>query len=340
MGFFDHVEALRWHIMRSAIAVVALSFIAFTQKKFIFDFLLFGPTRADFPTNRLFCWLDAQATYFQGLCIKDAKFIFINTDITGQFMLHIQMSLYVGAIAAFPYIFWEVWRFVKPALHEREIRNTRGIVFITSLLFTIGCLFGYFVIAPFSLNFLIQYQATAIVQNMIDINSYIGLLITMTIPTGILFELPMLVFYFVRLLKKWSWVALVTTAITIVITDQLSSSLIKPWIGRLRPCNDPSLAEQVQLIVNCGSGFSFVSSHAANHFDIACFLIVMLQHRLKWILPVALFWAALVSFAQVYVGVHYPLDVICGGLLGVAIGILTGKICKGILIKHNPQVFA
>ena len=150
----------------------------------------------------------------------------------------------------------------------------------------------------------------------------------------------LLVFYFVRLLKKWSWVALVTTAITIVITDQLSSSLIKPWIGRLRPCNDPSLAEQVQLIVNCGSGFSFVSSHAANHFGIACFLIVMLQHRLKWILPVALFWAALVSFAQVYVGVHYPLDVICGGLLGVATGILAGKICKGILIKHNPQVFA
>ena len=187
MGFFDHVEALRWHIMRSAIAVVALSFIAFTQKKFIFDFLLFGPTRADFPTNRIFCWL------------KDAKFIFINTDITGQFMLHIQMSLYVGAIAAFPYIFWEVWRFVKPALHEREIRNTRGIVFITSLLFTIGCLFGYFVIAPFSLNFLIQYQATAIVQNMIDINSYIGLLITMTIPTGILFELPMLVFLLTKL---------------------------------------------------------------------------------------------------------------------------------------------
>jgi membrane-associated phospholipid phosphatase len=150
----------------------------------------------------------------------------------------------------------------------------------------------------------------------------------------------LLVFYFVRLLKKWSWVALLTAAITVVITDQVSSTLIKPWIGRLRPCNDPSLAEQVQLIVNCGSGFSFVSSHAANHFGIACFLIVMLQHRLKWILPVALFWAALVSFAQVYVGVHYPLDIICGGLLGVAIGILAGKICKGILIKHNLQVFA
>ncbi len=199
MGFFDHIEALRWHIMRSAIAIVTGALIAFTQKKFIFDYLLFGPTRADFPTNKLFCWMETQSTFFQGLCIQDAKFTFINTDITGQFMLHLQMAMYVGAIGAFPYVFWELWRFVKPALHEREIRNTRGIVFITSLLFTFGCLFGYFIIAPFSINFLIQYQATSIVQNMIDINSYIGLLITMTIPTGILFELPMLVYLLTKL---------------------------------------------------------------------------------------------------------------------------------------------
>lgn len=199
MGFFDHIEALRWHIMRAAIVVVAAAMFAFTQKKLVFDYLLFGPTRADFPTNRFFCWLEQQGSFFNGLCIRDAKFVFINTDITGQFMLHIQMALYVGAIAAFPYVFWEVWRFVKPALHEREIRNTRGIVFVTSLLFTIGCLFGYFIITPFSLNFLIQYQATEIVQNMISIDSYIGLLITMTIPTGILFELPMLVFLLTKL---------------------------------------------------------------------------------------------------------------------------------------------
>ncbi|MDB5227470.1 MAG: Sec-independent protein translocase TatC [Bacteroidota bacterium] len=199
MGFFDHVEALRWHIMRSAIVVVAFALIAFTQKKFMFDYLLFGPTKENFPTNKLFCWLDAHSSFFQGMCIRDAHFTFINTDITGQFMLHLQMAMYVGAIAAFPYIFWEVWRFVKPALHEREIRNTRGIVFVTSFLFTIGCLFGYFIITPFSVNFLIQYQATPIVKNMIDINSYIGLLITMTIPTGVLFELPMLVYLLTKL---------------------------------------------------------------------------------------------------------------------------------------------
>ncbi len=199
MGFFDHIEALRWNIMRSAIVIVVFSIVAFTQKKFIFDDLLFGPTRPDFPTNRLFCWLEANYSFFTGLCIQDVQFTFINTDITGQFMLHLQMAMYVGAIAAFPYVFWEIWRFIKPALHEREIRNTRGIVFVTSFLFTIGCLFGYFVIAPFSINFLIQYQATSIIKNMIDINSYIGLLITLTIPTGVLFELPMLVFLLTKL---------------------------------------------------------------------------------------------------------------------------------------------
>lgn len=194
MGFFDHIEALRWHIMRAAIAVVVCMLVAFTQKKFIFDTLLFGPTRADFPTNKLFCWLESKYSFINGLCIQGAHFTFINTDIMGQFMLHLQMSMYIGGIMAFPYIFWELWRFVKPALHEREIKNTRGIVFITSLLFTIGCLFGYFIITPFSVNFLIQYQATEIVQNMIDINSYLGLLVTMTLPVGILFELPMLVY--------------------------------------------------------------------------------------------------------------------------------------------------
>jgi sec-independent protein translocase protein TatC len=199
MGFFDHIEALRWHIMRSVGVILLFTIVAFTQKKLMFDYLLFGPTRADFPTNKLFCWLEANIPFLSGLCIKDAKFTFINTDIVGQFMLHIQMAMYVGGVMAFPYIFFELWRFVKPALHEREIRNTRGIVFVTSLLFTIGCLFGYFIITPFCVNFLIQYQATEIVQNLIDINSYIGLLITMTIPTGILFELPMLVYLLTKL---------------------------------------------------------------------------------------------------------------------------------------------
>lgn len=236
MGFFDHIEALRWHIMRSAIVVVICAIVAFTQKKFIFDDLLFGPTRPDFPTNRFFCWLDAHSAIFSGLCIQGAKFTFINTDITGQFMLHLQMSMYVGIIAAFPYIFFELWRFVKPALKEREIRNTRGIVFVTSILFTIGCLFGYFIITPFSVSFLIQYQATELVQNLINIDSYIGLLISMTVPTGILFELPMLVFLltklgiltpdFMRTGRKIAYVAILIIVAIITPQGDITSLLL------------------------------------------------------------------------------------------------------------------
>ncbi|MEO6166709.1 MAG: phosphatase PAP2 family protein [Chitinophagales bacterium] len=150
----------------------------------------------------------------------------------------------------------------------------------------------------------------------------------------------LLVIYFVWRFKKLSWVTIAIALLTVVITDQVSSSMIKPLVHRLRPCNDDLISAQVHLLVSCGSGFSFVSSHAANHFGIACFVIVLLQNKFKWIMPVGLLWAALVSFAQIYVGVHYPVDTVCGALLGITIGTFTGRICKNILEKTNPQAFA
>ncbi len=149
----------------------------------------------------------------------------------------------------------------------------------------------------------------------------------------------LLVFYFLRRFKKKSWVPLLSAAITVVLTDQLSSSVIKPLVHRLRPCNDPSITSQVHLLVGCGSGFSFVSSHAANHFGIACFLIVLLHDRFKWITAAAIAWAALVCFAQVYVGLHYPFDILGGALIGIAAGTTTGIICKRILGGHQPHAF-
>ncbi|HUM45635.1 MAG TPA: phosphatase PAP2 family protein [Chitinophagales bacterium] len=150
----------------------------------------------------------------------------------------------------------------------------------------------------------------------------------------------LLLIYLVWRFKKLSWAIMITALLTVVITDQVSSSVIKPFVQRLRPCNDPLISSQVHLLVNCGSGFSFVSSHAANHFGIACFVIVLLHSRFRWIAPAALLWAALVSFAQIYVGVHYPVDTICGALLGIATGTITGRICRNILEKNNPQAFA
>jgi membrane-associated phospholipid phosphatase len=116
--------------------------------------------------------------------------------------------------------------------------------------------------------------------------------------------------------------------------------VIKPLVHRLRPCNDPELSSQVHLLVGCGSGYSFVSSHAANHFGFALFIIILFKDRFSWITVPALLWAFLVSFAQVYVGLHYPADVTLGALIGILIGWATGTICKNILVKKNPTAFA
>jgi membrane-associated phospholipid phosphatase len=140
-------------------------------------------------------------------------------------------------------------------------------------------------------------------------------------------------------LFRWqSIIILLTTGLTVLLTDQIASSIIKPAVERLRPCNDPTIATQVHLLVDCGSGFSFVSSHASNHFGIAVFLILILGKRFRWVAPIVIFWATLISFAQVYVGLHYPMDMIAGAALGVLIGIITGRFCKTALRKSGMDI--
>jgi undecaprenyl-diphosphatase len=124
--------------------------------------------------------------------------------------------------------------------------------------------------------------------------------------------------------KGWFWC--IAFLITFILSDQISAGFIKPHVNRIRPCNNPALADMVHIIVPCGSGKSFPSSHAANHFSMGIFSAMTLGRYARWVWPVAILWAAAVAYSQVYVGVHYPLDVICGGFLGAAIGIVTGAL--------------
>ena len=152
------------------------------------------------------------------------------------------------------------------------------------------------------------------------------------------FWIPLYVLLVAYVVYQYRWhsiIVIILAALTVTLTDQVASSLIKPAVHRLRPCNDAVLSSQVHLLVDCGSGFSFVSSHAANHFGIAVFLIILFGRKWNWLAPAALTWAALVAFAQVYVGLHYPVDVTAGALLGVAIGIFTGRLCLYALKKLN-----
>lgn len=199
MSFLDHIEDLRGHLVRSVIAVLFFTTLAFIGKSFIFDTLIFGPKNADFFTYRVLCELSQSIYHDDRLCITDVGFIVSNITMSGQFTQHLFVSFIAGIIAAFPYILWEVWRFIRPALKRSERRYATGIVFYGSILFTLGILFGYYLLSPISINFMGAYKVSEQVTNEINLESYISFVATLTLGTGLLFELPMVIYFFAKL---------------------------------------------------------------------------------------------------------------------------------------------
>lgn len=199
MSFLDHLDALRGHLVRSAIAILVLAVVAFGAKAIIFDGIILGPKNVDFLTYQFFCWLGTRVTALQGLCVQEIPFVVINIDMTGQFMQHLTVSIISGFIIAFPYIVWEFWRFVKPGLKQKEIKAARGMIFYISMLFFTGVAFGYFLLAPLSILFLGSYQISGEVMNQITLSSYIGTLTTLVIATGLIFELPVLAYFLAQI---------------------------------------------------------------------------------------------------------------------------------------------
>lgn len=198
MSFFDHLNELRGHLIRSVIAVFIFTGIAFYFKEFIFDKIILGPKNLDFWTYQMMCRL-ADTFNFKDFCIDKINFIIMNTAIAGQFTIHITTSIYAGIIAAFPYFVWEMWRFIKPALHDTERKSSTGIVSITSLLFITGVLFGYFLIVPLTITFLGSYTVSDEIINQITLDSYIGTISTLTLGCGITFELPIVIYFLSRI---------------------------------------------------------------------------------------------------------------------------------------------
>ena len=198
MTFLQHLEELRWHIIRSVIAVVVGAIVAFMLKDFIFDKVILAPKNPGFITNRLLCQL-ADAVNAPVLCINQNPLSLISIKMSGQFTTHITISLIAGVIMAFPYIFWEFWSFFRPALYEKERKHARGAVTAASSLFIIGILFGYYIISPLSINFLSSYRVSDLVDNQINITSYIGSVTSVALSAGITFELPIVVFFLARI---------------------------------------------------------------------------------------------------------------------------------------------
>ena len=198
MSFLDHLEELRWHLIRSVIAILIVAIVAFIFKDFIFDVLLFGPKQKDFVTYRWFCSMSQTLGQGNSFCIDELPFRIQSRTMAGQFSAHLWTSILAGFILAFPYIIFEFWKFISPGLYEKERKNARGFIFIASMLFFIGVLFGYYIVTPLSINFLGNYSVSSEIFNDFDLSSYIGLLRASVLAAGIIFELPIIVYFLTK----------------------------------------------------------------------------------------------------------------------------------------------
>lgn len=233
MNFLGHLEELRWHIIRSIIAILIFAIAAFIFKEFIFDKVILAPRTPNFPTNKL---LKKIADYLNtpALAINQEPLDLINIKMAGQFAMHITVSIVTGIILAFPYIFNEFWRFIKPALYRSERKYARGSIFYTSFLFAVGILFGYYIISPLSVNFLGTYHTSEQVDNQINLGSYISLVTSVVLSSGIVFELPVLIYFLSKIglvdatfLKKYRRHSIVLILIlSAIITPPDAFSLI------------------------------------------------------------------------------------------------------------------
>ena len=220
MSFLDHLEELRWHLIRSTLAIVIIGSVAFLMKDFIFDTVLFGPKKMDFPTYRLFCKIGTFLGIDSDFCADELPFTIQSRLMAGQFSAHIWTSIWAGFIIGFPYVLYEMWKFISPGLHANERKHSKGFIFTASFLFFLGALFGYYVVAPLSINFLGSYQVSSEVTNEFDLASYVSTVRISVLACGLVFELPIIVYFLTKvglvtpeILKKYRKISLVVILI-------------------------------------------------------------------------------------------------------------------------------
>jgi len=230
MSFLEHLEELRWHLVRSAIVILILMILAFTYITDIVRLVILAPLFADFPTNQLLCTIN------ESYCTVKLNILLQATDPTEQFTKAILIAVVSSIIISFPYIVWEFWRFIKPGLFPKEIKSLKGVVFIISALFLTGVLFAYYVVCPFSLNFLATFQLAPEVQNNWRIGEVISLIVNISLAGGILFEMPVLSYVlskigiltpkFMRKYRRHAIVAVLLTAGVLTPSPDILSQVL------------------------------------------------------------------------------------------------------------------
>ncbi len=198
MSFLDHLEELRWHIVRSVFAIAIFMVVAFIFTPWIFQNIIFAPARIDFPTFKWLCQL-GHLIGKEDLCFEQFPFKVQSRYLTGQFTMQVLAAFVIGFIISFPYVFWEIWRFVKPGLRQNEMKNSRGAVTAVSFLFMLGISFGYFILCPMMTLFFSTYSISDVIVNEFDITSYVSTFIALVFGSGLLFQLPVVVYFMTRI---------------------------------------------------------------------------------------------------------------------------------------------
>ncbi|MFA9190003.1 twin-arginine translocase subunit TatC [Flavobacterium sp. FZUC8N2.13] len=236
MSFLDHLEDLRWLLVRSTIAVVIMAIATYFISDYLFDTIIFGPTRPTFFTYVYFCELSHTLGFADSICVTEMPFIIQNTQMEGQVNVFIWICMLFGFILSFPYILWEVWKFISPALYKNEKKNAKVFIFSSSLLFFLGVIFGYFVVIPMSVNFVATFTVSDTVLNQFTLDSYIGMVKTSVIASGLFFELPIIIYFltklglvtpdFLRKYRKYAIVIVLIVAAIVTPPDVVSQTIV------------------------------------------------------------------------------------------------------------------
>jgi sec-independent protein translocase protein TatC len=235
MSFLDHLEDLRWHLIRIITAVVVVATIAFIFSRFIFNTIIFAPLDMSFPTYDFLCKAATFINLDTTFCNDKIPLILQNRTMAGQFSADIWTAILGGFVISFPYVIYQLWKFISPGLHQNERKHSRGFIIISSLLFFIGVLFGYYIVTPLSINFLANYSISDIVDNQIDISSYIALVRASALASGLIFELPIIIYLLTKIglvtpefLRKYRKYALVVVLIlsAIITPPDIASQVI------------------------------------------------------------------------------------------------------------------
>ena len=238
MTFIDHLEVLRWHIVRSAIALVAAAIVIFVKIDWIFDNVIYAPAREDFVTYHGLCNLGHKLHLGQALCMPPVKIPLLINSVAGTFTSAIDICFMGGLIVAFPYLFWELWRFIRPALSAKELKYAKGSIFFVSLCFFTGGAFGYFLLAPFTFNFLASFKLgnMGVSTYLPSLEDYIDTLLNIILGCGIAFELPILAYVlakiglinptFLRSYRKYAYVIILVVAAVITPSPDWTSQTI------------------------------------------------------------------------------------------------------------------